>query len=331
MLGLRLLLLAATLTLANCAVFTNCKDGETVDLPFGTECKGKKQPQQQSDDSSPLGLIADCLCKESSGLTAAYFQEKPLDYGTRRQLSVSTFGCKDTRLCMSPNTVYNSGTVSFSPISWGYEGFFGVFGAYGYQKEAQNRPSLPLRSLFVRVAASYTWLMRAAAGPITDNSIAGCRAICDAKNPHCLRLVFGGRDGSGLRWLHEIGLASPSVVSKNEVLKHFQQTKDTCNRGDIKISAGILQNVGPNGACTLETRTDVSAVALSIPQTVRAKYSVRGSSIEAVFDDPNARANLKFGENDLNALYGGDIVAVSSEPNHMGFSIGRDKCVRVSY
>jgi hypothetical protein len=51
--------------------------------------------------------------------------------------------------------------------------------------------------------------------------------------------------------------------------------------------------------------------------------------IESIFDDPTTRANIHFTDEGLDKLYGGDIVAVASEPNYMHFSIGKNMCARL--
>ena len=120
---------------------------------------------------------------------------------------------------MSPDTVYDSGTVTINNIfNWQYDALFGTYGAYGSQQTGANEPKLspasPLRWLYLRFATNLTTLSRAAINQPKDNSIATCRQECGSNSPWCLRLAIGGTEQTGLLQLQAVGLSNPAVVKK---------------------------------------------------------------------------------------------------------------------
>jgi hypothetical protein len=206
---------------------------------------------------------------------------------------------------------------------------FGVYEAFGYQQDTHNKPSRPLRSFAIHLGAAYSNLMRIAATPPNDNSINTCRQECVANSPYCLRLSIGGNVQQGLSWIHKIGLSSPPVVKKSDMLEQFGQSSDGCNRGDTTISNGMVENIGSDGVCNMTTNLSVSDVTIAMPAKLRGKYEIKESIIESVFDDPSTRANVRFSDDALQKLWGGDIVAVSSETEYMAFSVGAKSCIRL--
>jgi hypothetical protein len=207
-----------------------------------------------------------------------------------------------------------------------------LYAAYGYQDNSRNEKFGPLKSFAIRLNSKYTLAMRAAVGPLQENSIATCRSACDTNSPSCLRLKFGGSDGAVLQWLHKTGLGSPPTVKKSDILAAFKQKDDRCEREDTTISGGFVRNSGlSGGTCLMKANLGLSNVTVAIPQDLVAKYEVKGSSIEARFENAKTRANVTFEDRELNDLWGGEIVAVASEPTYMGFSIGKDRCVRIRY
>ncbi|UVO37635.1 hypothetical protein KUL72_04385 [Bradyrhizobium arachidis] len=314
------------LMLTNCGVTKFCGKDETVDT-FTGECRKNKPSQSQT----PQAQYAYCICQLDSGPTVAYFDSKPTNYGDKGPITVYTNGCRDTRLCMDPDTVYDSGTVTLDNIfNWQYDGRFGTYGAYGSRQQSDNgrnfSPAERFKWVYLRLATSYTEVSRVAFGKPKDNSVATCRQECDAGNPWCLRLSMAGNEQSGLKNLLQVGASSPPLVKKADILRMFGQASDDCERGDTAISGGVVENRGR--ACNMISSTSVSDVVVHLPPVLRGKWSVQGANVQAIFDDDATRGNLHFTDKTLDEQYGGPINAVYGEGDKvMGFSVGAASCI----
>jgi hypothetical protein len=192
------------------------------------------------------------------------------------------------------------------------------------QNESSNFSSIPLHFY-----ASFVSVMRAQAVAPRDNSVATCRQECERGNtPYCFRVrVTEARDQVGLRRLQELAAGNPAIIPASEMRAAFGVAEGQCDRGDIKFEGGYMANVGRD-VCYIVTSIPDSDVTIRVPALLRGKWTSTPAVAQVVFDDPRTRATLRFSHEGLNRDWGGDIVALFSERNAVGFSVGVDSCVR---
>jgi hypothetical protein len=94
------------------------------------------------------------------------------------------------------------------------------------------------------------------------------------------------------------------------------------------MAKGILVSV--RGSRQLSSSLPGSTLTIEVPEVLRGKWTSSASISEATFDDPNTRATLHFSSTLLDADWGGDIVAASSEPKYVIFATGTKNCIGAS-
>jgi hypothetical protein len=199
-------------------------------------------------------------------------------------------------------------------------------GILGFDR-AKSRIERNLSSIPLDFYVGFLHLKRVQAVVPKDNSVATCRQECAAGSAYCLRVRPEPRDQAGLRRLQQLASGNPSAISASQIQAAFNVTQDPCRRGDIKFESGYMANIGQD-VCSLQTALPSSDVTIRVPEILRGKWTSIPAVVEVVFDDPRTRANLKFSHDGLNRDWSGDIVALFSERNAVGFSVGVDSCVR---
>jgi hypothetical protein len=318
---------------AGCGVLSanNCDLTHQYQDSFTGECREKTPQNRPTTPTSPGVQLAYCVCGLSTGETVAYFSSRPFNYGTKGPISVSTTVCQDTRLCMAPNTVFSSQTITIRNIfNWQYDARFGTYGAFGFRQDASNEIDRQLSkrgySLVRLFLSNYSHIKRVAAVKPKDNSIPFCRQECqDDNSVYCSRVPVGSTERAGLRRLQQLLATNPAIIKKSNVLAMFGQGVDECDRGDTIFEEGHVANIG-GSTCYLTTSFLDVTVRIQLPELLRGKYSANRKEVE--FDDPTTRPNIQFSDQWLDKDWGGDIVAAFSAEDQIGFSVGAESCLR---
>jgi len=341
---LRESLLLVALVLSACDNPPTCRSkcpnpAETRDFFCGCFDAKKRDEEQvkQSNNQRPTPAYSQCVCQYSGGVVGAWFNYRPSIFGSTNVVTVSSSTCTDLTVCelfktgdgREFNTVL-TGKMRIAPDSWEErEGISGnkAWRVIGRFQGAAQGPSNELSS-GPRFALRLNHVRRLIAPAAFTNDVNGCTQACATGSPYCLNHTLTGTESVGLTQLYAKLLTKPNRINAGDIQKMFAVQSDDCERSDTNVGSHI-SNTG--AACTLVGQISSLKIdaSIQIPTSLYGKYSLSQDGLASLaFEDEERRPKLSFSDRFVQADWGGDVNHVFGTANYIGFSVGRESCLR---